>query len=259
METRTCWQIQKAVVNALFLRELKTRFGSQKFGYFWAIMEPAAIIAVFWVMFGLSLRKTLPGIDYPMFLMTGMLPWQLFANITNRSMAAFEANRGLFNYRQVKPIDPLIARVFVEGLVYFTVFLLFMSLGKFLGFDAAIDDIFGLSLILAQLLFFSFSFGLLCAVIGTFSENYTKIIKIMLRPLFFSSGIFFTVATVPDKYKWLLLWNPILHFMELIRTYYFAAFQTQDASRIYTIFWTVGVSILALWLYSKLKNKIIAS
>jgi capsular polysaccharide transport system permease protein len=72
---RTPWQIQRAVVFALFLREMKTRFGAKKYGYFWAIAEPAAIIVVFWAMFGLHLRRGMAGVDYPMFLMTGMLPF----------------------------------------------------------------------------------------------------------------------------------------------------------------------------------------
>jgi len=121
---RTPWQIQRAVVYALFLREMKTRFGSKRLGYFWAILEPAAIIIVFWAMFGLAMRSGLPGVDYPMFLLTGMLPYHLFANIVNKSMAAFEANQGLFNYRQVKPFDTLVTRCLVECVVYLLVFII---------------------------------------------------------------------------------------------------------------------------------------
>jgi capsular polysaccharide transport system permease protein len=256
---RTPWQIQKAVVFSLFLREMKTRFGAKKFGYFWAIAEPAAIIVVFWVMFGLLLHKTMPDVDYPMFLMTGMLPYQLFSSTVTRSMDAFESNRGLFNYRQVKPIDALVARALVESLVYLSVFITFIIAGKALGFDAAIDDFIGLSLILLTLLCFSFSCGLLCAVIGTFTENFKKVVGIIMRPLFFCSGIFFSVAIIPEKYRWIFLLNPVLHFLELIRTHYFAAYQTQGARHLYVMVWTVGVAVLSLWLYVRLKNRILAS
>jgi capsular polysaccharide transport system permease protein len=257
--TRTPWQIQKAVVFSLFLREMKTRFGAQKFGYFWAIAEPAAIIVVFWVMFGFTLRRTLPGVDYPMFLMTGMLPFQLFSNIVTRSMNAIEANQGLFNYRQVKPIDTLIARTIVESLVYLIAFILFILAGHGLGFDASIGDLIGLIFILFFLLIFSFSCGLLCAVIGSFAETFQKVVGIMMRPLFFCSGIFFAVAVVPEKYRWLFLLNPVLHFLELIRTYYFASFHSQHASHLYVLSWTVGMSALSLWLYVRLKYRILTT
>jgi capsular polysaccharide transport system permease protein len=256
---RTPWQIQKAVVFALFLREMKTRFGSQRFGYFWAILEPAAIILVFWAMFGITLRDGISGVDYPMFLLTGMLPYQLFTTILNKSMVAFESNQGLFNYRQVKPFDALVSRCLVECLVYLLVFLILAAAGMALGFDAAVHDFLGLSLILLLLVWFSFSMGLLCAVIGTFAENFQKVVGIMMRPLFFSSGIFFSAAMIPPKFREILLLNPVLNFLELIRSRYFATYHSHGGSYLYVIAWTMGSCLLGLWLYSHLKDRIVAS
>jgi len=238
---------------------MKTRFGSKRQGYFWAVLEPAAIIIVFWAMFGLAMRGGLSGVDYPMFLLTGMLPYHLFANIVTKSMAAFEANRGLFNYRQVKPFDTLVCRCLVECVVYLIVFIILALAGMALGFEAAIHDFLGLALFLLLLVWFSFSFGLVCAVIGTFSENFKKIIGIMMRPLFFTSGIFFTVSMVPEKYRWILLLNPLLHFLELIRVYYFENFQSPEASFLYIIVWILGCSYAGLWLYTHLKDRILMS
>ncbi|MCP3921774.1 MAG: ABC transporter permease [Desulfobacterales bacterium] len=259
MNKRSSWEIQKAVVTSLFLRELKTRFGKQKFGYFWAIVEPAAIIVVFWVMFGFSMRKSTTGIDFPMFLMTGMVPFQLFSKIVNRSMVSFQANRGLFNYRQVKPIDTIIARVLVECLVYFIVFNIFILIGFLLGFNARVDNILGLLFIMIELIFFSSGFGLICAAIGHFSETFIKVIGLIMRPLFFCSGIYFTVEIVPEQFRSLLLINPLLHFLEKIRSVYFESFYSPYASDTYILLWTVSLTIISLWLYTKLQNKIIAS
>ncbi len=256
---RTPWQIQRAVVFALFLREMKTRFGSKRFGYFWAVLEPAAIILVFWAMFGFTMRKGLPGVDYPMFLLTGMLPYQLFTNTVTKSMVAFEANQGLFNYRQVKPFDTLVTRCLVECIVYLFVFLILVAAGMALGFDAAIHDFLGLMLILLLLVCFSFGFGLICAAIGTFSENFQKVIGVVIRPLLFISGIFFAVSMIPDQYQGLMLINPLLHFLELIRAHYFEAFQSQGASYLYVIAWTMGSCFLGLWLYTHLKDRIVMS
>lgn len=191
MHKRTPWQIQKAVINALYLREMKTRFGSQKLGYLWAVLEPAAIIIAIWAMFGLHLRGG-GSEDYPMFLMTGMLSFQLFSKISNSSMNAFQANKGLFNYRQVKPIDTLFTRVIVECLVYGIVFVLFMIIGGQLGFQGYAHDPFNLLLTFVGLIAFSFFFGLTGAVLAMFSETFPKIIGLINRPLFFASGIFFS-------------------------------------------------------------------
>ncbi|MCP3942068.1 MAG: ABC transporter permease [Desulfobacteraceae bacterium] len=259
MEQRTSFEIQKAVIMSLFLREMKTRFGSQQLGYLWAILEPAAIIVVFWVMFGFRMKKTMPGVDYPMFLMIGMLAWNLFSGYVTRSMNAFEANQGLFVYKQVKPVDTLISRLLVECLLYLIVVCVFIIAGYLLGFRVAIDNIPGLAAILFLFILFTFSTGLLFAVVGNFSENFKKVVGLIMRPMFFMSGIFFSVQDVPEKFRDLLLLNPCLNFLELIRTEYFAAFNSQHASLLYIVSCTLVISLLSLWLYSKLEKRIIAS
>ncbi|MCG8472893.1 MAG: ABC transporter permease [Desulfobacterales bacterium] len=259
MEERSSWQIQKAVVISLFLREMKTRFGSQKWGYLWAILEPAAFIGIFWLLFGFHARKALPGIDYPIFIMVGIIPWLLFNNIVTRSMTAFEANRGLFSYRQVKPIDTILARVLVECSIYFMVFLCFMLLGRAFEFNVSISNIPGVGLIVGELILFSFGVGLFSAVVSHFTENYQKVIRLMFRPLYFASGMFFSVETVSEKFRWMLLLNPVIHFIELIRSFYFNTFNTKHASEIYILFWTTGFLFVGLFLYTRLQNRIIAS
>ncbi len=259
MNKRSSWEIQKAVIISLFLRELKTRFGSQKFGYFWAIVEPAAVIVVFWVMLGFRMKKSSTGIDFPMFLMTGMIPFHLFSNIVNRSMVSFQANAGLFNYRQVKPVDTILARVLVECMVYFIVFNIFILIGSLLGFTARVDNITGLLMIMIELIIFSSGLGLICAVIGHFSETFIKVFGLIMRPLFFCSGIFFSVETIPEQFRSILLVNPLLHFLEKIRSVYFESFYSPFANDIYILLWTVSLTIISLWLYTKLQNKIIAS
>jgi len=128
-----------------------------------------------------------------------------------------------------------------------------------LGFDAAIRDFLWLTLILLLLVGFSFGFGLVCAVIGIFSENFKKVIGILMRPLFFTSGIFFAVSMMPEKYRGVLLLNPLLHFLELIRVHYFETFRSPDASYLYIIFWTVGCGYTGLWLYFRLKHRVVMS
>ncbi|VVS92366.1 ABC transporter permease [Desulfoluna spongiiphila] len=259
VEIRRPWDIQKAVITALFLREMKTRFGVYNLGYFWAILEPAAVIIVFWAMFGLRMRKHLPGIDYPMFLMTGMVSWRLFASLVSRSLPAMKSNQGLFIYRQVKPIDSLISRMLVECLVYFFVFISFVAAGYFLGYDIRVANIPALIASFAGVILFGFFVGLGGSLASYYSDTIPRVINLCMRPMFYSSGIFFVVATVPDKFRWMLLLNPMLQWNELVRASYFATYSADLVNPLYIGAWLLGSSYASLWFYMKLKEKIIAS
>ena len=60
MQPATGLSGQLEVLNALILREMKTRFGSHQLGYLWALIDPTLWIATFVGMFYLPGRSS-PG------------------------------------------------------------------------------------------------------------------------------------------------------------------------------------------------------
>lgn len=123
---RSGFEVQKVTVEALFLREIRTRFGKFRLGYLWAILEPSAHLLILLGIFGYIMHRTMPDISFPVFLLNGLIPFFIFSSISNRSVGAIEANQGLFNYRPVKPIDTIIARALLETLIYDAVYILLM-------------------------------------------------------------------------------------------------------------------------------------
>lgn len=64
------------IVQALFLRELKTRFGKNKrLGYFWVIGEPMSHILFFLIIFTVIRARSIPQVPVEMFLVTGFVPF----------------------------------------------------------------------------------------------------------------------------------------------------------------------------------------
>lgn len=91
---RSGFEVQKVTVEALFLREIRTRFGKFRLGYLWAILEPSAHLLILLGIFGYIMHRTMPDISFPVFLLNGLIPFFIFSSISNRSVGAIEANRG---------------------------------------------------------------------------------------------------------------------------------------------------------------------
>ncbi|MFW6353880.1 MAG: ABC transporter permease, partial [Verrucomicrobiota bacterium] len=66
-------EIQKRVVLSLFIREMKTRFGVWRLGYIWILLEPLGHIGAFLLLFELGGRQPVGGMDFPTFLLVGLL------------------------------------------------------------------------------------------------------------------------------------------------------------------------------------------
>jgi capsular polysaccharide transport system permease protein len=251
--------IQRAVIFALFIRELKTRFGTYRLGYFWALLEPLAHIAVVLALIGIRSKRIIPGIDFPVFLITGLVPFFMFRNIVTRLMSAVDANKGLFDYKQVKPMDAMITRLILEGIIYLFVYILLIAAAGLIGYHIKVHNLLGLMAIYAILYLFSFGIGMISCIVCTLYQEPKKFIPIIMHPLYLISAVLFPMSAIPQQYQKWLLWNPLVHTMELARTTYFISFNTKTGDIFYLLAWTISVLMLGLSLYWVKRTEVLAS
>jgi len=258
MTKRTSFSVFISVVSALFLREIQTRFGTKKLGYLWAVVDPMVKVVFFSAM-RLAMGTTMQGMDLPVFLATGILTYNFFSALMTTSMTAFDGNRALFVYRQVKPVDTIFSRMFVEFLVMCATIILFVSFGLYFGMDLRVKDFNMVIVAIIWLGIFGFALGILFAVINTFYETFGKIISFITMPLFLLSGMFYTVESLPPLARELILYNPVIHFIEMIRGNYFRVLNTEYVDYTYMMWWTIIPLFLGLFFYKRAEKKIIAS
>jgi len=247
-----------AVQKALFLRELGMRFTISKMGLFWTFFEPFMQIMVFIIMKLVLFGGSSENFDFAVFLALNFTAYNLFKNILTKSMGAFIANKALFIYKQVKPIDTIIARVFVEVFITGIIILIFIIIGVYFNFDLNIKNLPMVMLGMLWISFFGFSFGVFLAVGNTFYPSISKIINIFSTFLMFGSAIFYTIEMLPSQIQNYLLYNPLVHFIEMIHGFYFFTLNDRFVDYLYMLFWTITPLYLGLFLYKNLEERIIS-
>jgi capsular polysaccharide transport system permease protein len=249
----------KSVIKALVFREIKTRFGNKFSGYFWALLEPIMHVVVLSTIFYIAGRSSVNHIPFAYFIGVSILGWLLFKNVFDKVSNGIISNKGFFSYKQVKIFDVMISRAIVEFLLFgFSVIVLEILL--FLFSDVIYSsDFFGFILNSFLLTFLGFSFGILGGILFSFFENSKKIVNIILRMLYFSSGIFYSIDKIPNKYHDYFLYNPIFNLLENLRFYYFTGFQKIQNSEIYVLEWIFLSLFLGLFLLRIFEQKILRS
>ncbi|MFO7704346.1 MAG: ABC transporter permease [Halopseudomonas sp.] len=256
---RTPWQIQKSVIFALFLRELKTRFGAYKYGYVWLVLEPMAHIIVLSVIFSYIRDRALFGIDFAVFIVTGIVPFLMFKNIALRVMEGVNANRGLFSYRQIKPMDTFIARTLLDAFLAVTVYALILIGMAWIGLDVPFRDPFSLVFLMAVLVLMGMGLGMVLCVLIHYLPEAKTLVRIMFMPLYLLSGIIFPIALIPQEYLPLLLWNPLLHAIELMRGAFFNQYHVvMNVSLLYVVMNMLVLFFLGLALYRNKRHVLLA-
>ena len=254
------FRIQRSVIFALFFRELKTRFGKYRLGYVWAFLEPIAHVSVLVAILGLrKMRTHYPGMDTPVFLLTGIVPFFMFRHIVTQLAGTMDANQGLFIYRHVKPMDAMITRLLLEGLIYLIVYVLLMGAAALLGYNTSIRDPLGLIGIYFIFYLFSFGMGVFFSVMNTINEETRKILPLILQPLYFISAVLFPMKIIPPQYHSWFVWNPIVHVMELSRVSFFATFHSTAGNFFYLLMSSLIMIALGLSLYWVKRRDMVAS
>tara|TARA_B100001250_G_scaffold30870_1_gene25338 strand:+ start:1570 stop:2370 length:801 start_codon:yes stop_codon:yes gene_type:complete len=261
---RTSWQITLDTLYALLFRELKTRFGAKRTGYFWAIAEPALQTLLMTVLFSFIGRNTLTGVPVMIFMLTGFVPFGLFGKMLKSVSTAVSANKGLLGYRQVSPIDPVVIRVMIELVTTLLVYVVLLFLMAWLGveilswmqLDVIPDNPLGVLAALLLLAAFSSGLGLIVTVGSAYWEDLDKIVSIATRPMILLSAVFYAMSMVPPQYWYLLSWNPVLHAIELGRDSFFVTYNTPVGSWVYLGSMAAGAQLIGLMLYQVARNRL---
>jgi capsular polysaccharide transport system permease protein len=258
LKARKPLSIFLAVQKALFLRELGMRFSVSRSGLFWTFFEPfmqvMVMVLIKVVLFGRS--NTL--FDFSVFLALNFTAYNMFKNILTKSMGSFKANKGLFVYKQVKPIDTIIARTLVELFLTGVIILFFLLIGLFFHYDMAVQNLPLVTLGFLWLALFGLALGIFMAVGNTFYPSLGRTLNIIMTFIMFGSAVFYTLEMLPRNIQAILLYNPLVHFMEMIHGNYFLTLSDSFVDYDYMTLWTVILLYLGLFLYHHLEERIIS-
>lgn len=260
LKPRSGARVMLVSIRALFLRELQTRFGQYRLGYLWILLEPLFGIGLLMLLFGAIMQRTLPNIPYVVFLLNGMVPFRMFRAGISQALGVVQANKGLFSYRPVKPIDALIARNLLELFLSFSAYILFSAIFLWIGYEISFDQIPTLLFYWLLLFIFMFSSSLVFMVIGDVSKEIGKFLSVLFFVLYFLSAIIYPIAIIPAQYREYLLYNPLIHIFEPMRHAIAPAYPlVQGISLSYVLTWIMASMFIGLLLYKRFERRMIKS
>lgn len=250
---RTPWEVQRAVVFALIMRELKTRFGGHWAGVIWLLGIPAAEMMVY-VGVNVFMRGHLTHGQYGWleFILCAWVPYQLFRSLWYQLAHAVDANMGLFGFKQVKPMDAFIARAMLEICLQMMVFLAIAVFLTRIGFGPFIPvDPLGYLGMIGLLCAIGVGLGIVSAVIAEVMPKFIVLIHLSAMPMIVASGVVFSLNLMPQTMLYWAKFNPILHLVELSRHYFLHGYVMMQGV---TVWYPVGFALvlmtLAMSLYS---------
>ncbi|TDW56967.1 ABC transporter permease [Oceanimonas baumannii] len=259
MPTRTPWQVTRSVWFAMFMREAVSRTMADRMGWFWMIFEPVAVISII-VLIRTQLRGTsqlITNADFIPWMIIGMMGFFLIREGLSRSQGAINSAQALFAYRQVQPVDPVMVRICVDGMLRTVVFVLFVAGGMLLGLHIFPDNVLLGLLGWASLLALALGFALVISVIVKLIPETGKIINMLSLPLMIISGVILPLNSLPHSILEYLMLNPIVHGLELLRAGFFEHYHmVPGTSPLYLWLWILGLNAAGLLMHLRYKERL---
>lgn len=237
---------QFSILSALTLRQIANQNSKMSYGYAWALVEVVLSLAFLSLIKVVIRGFTPPGIPPLTFLVTGLLPWMTFLNTLMSTETIIARNKSLLRIPGVAPLDIVLANALqifcTYGLVYLATAIVcgYFEGAGFPVFPAGLVVNFIASSILGT------SVGLVMMPLIRVLPLSASLIHPFLRLGMLFGGVFLTISTWPSYYWPYLTWNPMLHVMELDRTYWFRVYQTPVGSMTYLLKCIVGVGFFGL-------------
>ena len=244
---RSPWTNQRLVLGALLHREAVTRFGQYKMGVLWMITEPLVGVVVMGLLLGPLVGRTAPDMPYAFFLLNGFVLLQTFAGPMTQGMGAINSNQGLLVFPKVQPMDLLFARFIFELASSILSFTLFCLIGMWYGIQLSLGYLHVLAACFTITWLIGSGLGLMMAVATSYYQSVEKIVAFVKRPLVFLSCVLYPLSNLPHVAQRILLWNPLVHTIELSRKSLFPLYHIGDVNLAYpaafaVVVFTIGIS-----------------
>jgi ABC-type polysaccharide/polyol phosphate export permease len=216
-------RVNLRVIQALFLREVLTRFGRQNIGFLWIFVEPMIFtlaVAALW-----SFTRAVHGSDLPIiaFAVTGYSGVLLWRNMPSRTLGAIEPNRPLLYHRNVKVADIFAARLLLEMVGATISFSVLCAVFISLEWMDPPEDLLMVVFAWSMLGWFG---AALATLLGALNEE-SKLVEKLWHPfsyiLFPLSGAAFLVSALPQGAQEFVLLLPMVHGAEALRDGYFGS------------------------------------
>jgi len=250
-QPRSALRVTWDVWSAMTLREFIARTTADRMAWFWMIFEPLATIGLMiFIRTYIRSSRHISGAEFIPWMIVGLMGFYIFRACMMAPIGAIDANKGLFTYRQISPIDSVLVRCYVEGMLRSFIFLAFILIAMLFKIDMTAYHAVGVLMDWLSLWALGSGLGVLFSVVCGLVPEVGKIIRLISFPLLILSGVIFPVTYFPHQAQEYMLYNPILHGLESMRLNYFQYYHSiEGIDMTYVWYWALTSMTLGLMMH----------
>ncbi len=264
IEWRELWEYRDLMV-LLVQRDVISRYKQTLLGPLWFVLQPLLTTAVFVVIFGRIAGIPTDGIPGPLFYLCGLLGWNYFAQNITTGGACFVTNAHLFGKvwfpRLIVPIAAVISNLVALAL-QFAPFVACLCYFKMTGNAAGIhatSALLLLPLVIVHTAALSLGVALFMSAATGKYRDLIHLQQYIIQVWMFATPIVYPLSSVPEKWKWIVLVNPVSVNVECYRICLLGRGTVNGTELAISALWTIVLLLGGMVLFQRVARTVVDS
>ena len=198
-------------------RTVRGRYQQSILGWFWAVVQPAASVAIFALIFTRFIPVDTGGTPYVIFSYVAMAPWiflsSSLSDMTNSLVQNMSLVTKIYFPREVLPIATMLARLLDFGVASGLLIILML----YYQVTVSVESLLFLPAIIFSQLMLIMGLGLMAAALNVFTRDIDPLMKLGLQLWFYASPIIYPVSMVPSNLLRFYYLNPMAGILQSYR------------------------------------------
>jgi homopolymeric O-antigen transport system permease protein len=214
LDLRELWRFRE-LVYFLALRDIKVRYKQTALGVAWVLLQPLLAMGIFSIVFG-QRGLAANGVPYPLFVVSGLVPWFYFSNATSGASGSVVGNTQLISKvyfpRLAIPLAAVLANLvdLSIGLVLELVLLAVFGVG--FGWH-----LLALPLLVALIVLTALGVSVWLAALDVQYRDVRYAVPFLVQVWLFATPVIYSSGDVPERWRPLLALNPMTGVIEAFR------------------------------------------
>lgn len=205
------------LMQQLVSRDFKVKYKRSVLGVIWSLLYPVLMMAVLAIVFSNIFKFSMPGVNYLVYLLSGLVIFNYYSEASNLAMSSIIANFPLINKVYIpKYIFPLTKCLFIGInflLTLIPLYLIIIITGTGLNWYHLL-----LPYVFICLFLFTLGMGLILATISVFLRDVIYIYGIVIMIWTYLTPIMYDINMINEKFRLFLKFNPLYQYINFSRT-----------------------------------------
>jgi lipopolysaccharide transport system permease protein len=217
---------QRDLILEMTRRELTDRYAGQALGFLWIFVHPLILMGVYIFIFNfvfkVRLQSGLP-MDYPVYLLSGLIPWLSFAESLGKSGAVMVSNSNLVKQvvfpLEILPVKSVLACLFTQVIFWFFLALYIVIRTGTL----PVTYVFLPFLFLFQALAMT-GLAYFFSALGVYFRDIKEFLQVFCVVNLYLMPVFYLPDMVPAAFRFILAYQDLCYFGSFKHPHAFAVF-----------------------------------